>query len=303
MTQPRKLRVAVIREELVALTGSLQSAVCLGQMLYWAERTKDTDAYIQEERARNDSVDIEPTHGWIYKTAKELNTETMLGASESTIGRRLKELVDAGWLQRRRNPLYKWDKTWQYRPDLSKITTALAALGYTLNGYALGTGGEFLVDDSISQDDASVCHSDRSNVQPDRAIPETISETISEKLPEQQAKTSRAALFQMIQAAGVMPHDTKRADMWAKLLDTTDDMGLIQEAFDEVERKGKRPNPNYIESILERCLREGVRPGQWKGSCASPPRAPAIDQPRVTTLPPNTPYEHPVTREMVNGNG
>jgi len=192
MITPRKLHVAVIREELVALTGDMQSAVCLGQMLYWAERTSDTDSYIMEEQKRDPSSMMEPTHGWIYKTANELNEETMLGASESTIGRRLKGLVDAGWLRRRRNPRYKWDKTWQYRPDLQKIVNDLAVIGCALSGYSLGDPQSYIDDSPTYQDDTPICHSDTSIYRPDRAIPETTIEITSETTSEQPVEASAA---------------------------------------------------------------------------------------------------------------
>lgn len=135
-----KLKRVVIKEEMVALTGDWLSALILNQFLYWSERVRDFDKFIKEEKARaNDEVkiEIELQHGWIYKTADELGSELMVGVSSSTIRRRIKELVSAGWLNERRNPIYKWDRTLQYRPDIRKITLDLQAIGYALAGYPL----------------------------------------------------------------------------------------------------------------------------------------------------------------------
>ena len=44
----KKLRRVVIKEELVALTGSVDAAIVLNQMIYWSERVKDFDDFIAE---------------------------------------------------------------------------------------------------------------------------------------------------------------------------------------------------------------------------------------------------------------
>ena len=85
-------------------------------------------------------IDMDESKGWIYKTAEEINDELMIGMSKATIGKYIKQLVEAGYLSQRRNPKYKWDKTLQYRVDLYKIQKDLAKLGYALEGYKLLPG-------------------------------------------------------------------------------------------------------------------------------------------------------------------
>lgn len=143
----KKLKRAVIKEELVALTGDFIAAVVLNQLIYWSERVYDFDEFIEQEKERlekyggpeNLEIQIEPTHGWIYKTAEELSAETMLNISRRTMRTYLKELVDAGYIQERTNPRYTWDKTRQYRVNIAKIQTDLKKLGYCLEGYPLET--------------------------------------------------------------------------------------------------------------------------------------------------------------------
>jgi len=136
-----KLKRVVIKQELVELTGDYRPALILNQFIYWTERMKDTDKYIQEEKERaikeEIEVSIEESKGWIYKTAEELNDELMVGMSKATIGKYIKQLVEAGYLNKRNNPKYKWDKTLQYRVDLVKVQTDLGKLGYALEGYKL----------------------------------------------------------------------------------------------------------------------------------------------------------------------
>lgn len=141
----KKLKRAIIKEELVALTGDFTKAVLLNQFIYWSERVKDFDKFIEEEKKRMEvegqKTDFKKQNGWIYKTSEELSEETMLGLSPQTIRRHLKELIDNNWLDERENPNYKWDRTKQYRVNISKIQKDLQKLGYSLEGYPLELEG------------------------------------------------------------------------------------------------------------------------------------------------------------------
>lgn len=134
-----RLKRAVIKEELVALTGDFVKAVILQQFIFWSERVEDFDQFILEERQRardaGEDVVIDLTKGWIYKKADELSEETMLGLSKSNIMNHIKKLVENGWLDQRRNPKNRMDKTYQYRVNISRIQKALLSLGYSLEGY------------------------------------------------------------------------------------------------------------------------------------------------------------------------
>lgn len=144
MTNIKPLKRIVIKEELVELTGDFRPAIILNQFIYWIEKMRDTDKYIQAERERaskeNMEVSIDESNGWIYKSSKELNEELMVNMSDPTIRKYIKQLVEMGLLQERKNPKYKWDKKTQYRVNLYKIQVELAKLGYTLEGYALLPG-------------------------------------------------------------------------------------------------------------------------------------------------------------------
>jgi DNA-binding MarR family transcriptional regulator len=134
-------RVSVIRDELVALTGNHFTALVLNQLLYWTQRVKDFDLYLEEERilralgkeeGSNSNVQDIPQHGWIYKTANELIQETLLCVNRTTMRRYLNFLIEKGWIEERTNPSNKWDKTTQYRINLRKIQEDLLTLGLTL---------------------------------------------------------------------------------------------------------------------------------------------------------------------------
>lgn len=136
-----KLKRVVIKEELVALTGDYRPALILNQLIYWSERVSDFDKFIEEENQRmlNEGMNnlCEPQNGWIYKTAAELSEELMVGMSHPTIRKYLKQLIENGWIDERRNPKYKWDKTMQYRVNITKIQKDLLNIGYALEGYRM----------------------------------------------------------------------------------------------------------------------------------------------------------------------
>lgn len=132
----QKIKKAVIREDLFVLTGSMEEAIILGQLIYWIDRMKDADKYKLEERERLDNHLADSfKHGWIYKKAEELAEEVMLGVSPNTIRKYLGNIVEKNYVKRRNNPRYKWDKTLQYRVNLVKVILDLSNLGYPINEY------------------------------------------------------------------------------------------------------------------------------------------------------------------------
>jgi hypothetical protein len=139
-SKPDKLRRAVIKEELVAITGNFLEAVILNQMLYWSERTRDFADFVEEEQVRfrnstQDGTNLSLQHGWIYKKAEDLINETMAGISSNSMRKYINSLVNKHFLHKRRNPTYKWDKTYQYRVDLPAIVTSIGQAGYSLQDY------------------------------------------------------------------------------------------------------------------------------------------------------------------------
>ena len=87
-----KKRIAVVRNELVDLTGDHISAMILNQLLYWTQRVKDTDLMREEDLYFKADHNTHFRHGWIYKTAEELNEEIMIKSHKATVLRYLKSL-------------------------------------------------------------------------------------------------------------------------------------------------------------------------------------------------------------------
>ncbi|MBS0272306.1 MAG: hypothetical protein JSR85_06630 [Proteobacteria bacterium] len=166
--------VAVIRKELVALTGDPLIAVVLNQLLYWTQRLKDFELQVEEEQRIDDNSDdssFSPHYGWFYKTAHELIEETMTRVTRVTMRRYLRFLIERGWITERRNFQNKWDKTTHYRVNLRKLESDLQALGYTIPGFPqamfLSHGSECLLEShkGKNQENFSTFKSHPSNVE------------------------------------------------------------------------------------------------------------------------------------------
>lgn len=181
----KKLKRAVIKEELIAITGNFIDAVILNQFIYWSERVKDFDEYIKQENDRATKCGQNPqdlTGGWIYKTADDMSSETMLGLSASNMRLHIKTLEKLGFISERTNPKYKWDRTKQYRVNLNEIFASLAEHGYTLDGYQ-HLYIENAIHDSKNQFaniDAQTADIDAQTPPIKTAIPETTPKTTAE---------------------------------------------------------------------------------------------------------------------------
>lgn len=176
-----KLGRMVLKEEFFAITGCLEEAIILNQMCYWSERIKEIDKFLEEEYTM--LVDHVPVlaHGWIYKSASELVGEMFGAVSEKTMNRILDKLVNKNFLRRRvnPNPKYKFDKTYHYRVNFVEIILKLKAKGMPLSGYQVIEECA----DRLERNVAPKRHFDGSEDQVDGAIPETITETTTEKTP------------------------------------------------------------------------------------------------------------------------
>lgn len=168
-----KIKKAVLREDLLAITGDFRKAIILKQFIYWSERVSDADKFIEKENEiakNNGEEERELFYGWIYKTADELAEEIMLGLSASQVRRYVRDLVDMGFISKRNNPKYKWDRTLQYRVNLVNIAKALKEKGYPLSEYKIE-----LPDDLSNVHECAIneAHMENQSVPDAYAIPET----------------------------------------------------------------------------------------------------------------------------------
>ena len=135
----RALRRIPLKEEYVALCGEHTGALILAQMEHLYRTSRYVDDYIAEEvrraRALGKSVELEPSHGWVRMDADKLAREVMLKLTPTTMRRRLRSLLDSGWVLERDDPRHKWDRTKQYRYDPIQVARDLWQIGYVLAGW------------------------------------------------------------------------------------------------------------------------------------------------------------------------
>jgi len=132
-----ELKRAVIKEELVALTGNYKAALILQQFMYWTDKVgrKRYSDWKREESTRKLGENTGLEGGWIYKSSIELSDELMLGVSPTTIRKYIKQLIKQGYIIERENPKLGFDRTKQYRVMLIEIYNDLLDIGYVLQGY------------------------------------------------------------------------------------------------------------------------------------------------------------------------
>lgn len=123
---PDEKRVLVLRKALIVILetapDSHVAAGILSQFIFWTDIKINhmPQAKHHNRAAANES--LEPAQDeelWIYKTAEELQQELMGIAGETRVIQNLKWLMDNGFLERRSNPKYRWDKTFQYRLNIT----------------------------------------------------------------------------------------------------------------------------------------------------------------------------------------
>ncbi|SDZ68782.1 DnaD and phage-associated domain-containing protein [Evansella caseinilytica] len=152
---------------------------------------------LYEDELQRLSIDTLESHGWIYKKAEELSEETMINVKPKAMRDYLKQLVKAGWLEERRNPKVKMDRTLQYRVNILNIQLDLLALGYNLDGYPLPVVKRekeytyFPEENSNVQKDVSTGEKENRKVEKEKAIPEITNIDLFKEMKEEKEEHSQ----------------------------------------------------------------------------------------------------------------
>lgn len=182
-------KIALVKEEYIAITNDLIAALLLNQFVYWAKVKMHADEMYSKEFSlyeRNGTqINFTPSYGWIYKTADELNDEIMACASRQSIRRRIKLLVDAGFITERKNPNITWDHTTQYHVNLYAINKAVCDAGLYMDEFVFNTEQTNFQNEPLDvQNGHSADQNGRPDVQDGRTIPEITTEITTENTSE-----------------------------------------------------------------------------------------------------------------------
>ncbi|MFA5079844.1 MAG: hypothetical protein WC541_10225 [Dehalococcoidia bacterium] len=128
----RKPRFAVLREDLFAITGDQLMALILDRLLYDTYKDDDFEAFYDEGLREGRFPGIEPTHGWLHKTACDIYCECMANSIDS-VRSRLNKMVSKGLLMRRKHSVINMDRSYDYRVSIGTVIKRLDDIGYTLD--------------------------------------------------------------------------------------------------------------------------------------------------------------------------
>jgi len=114
------VHMAVLRDDyLIICEGDRCSAMILNQLEFWVNTKINGNGDI--EKARNGDI-------WIFKKQEELKGELSALFGIDKIRKSLEYLIEKGFVLRRNNPKYKWDKIYHYTLNVEAIQKALDEL-------------------------------------------------------------------------------------------------------------------------------------------------------------------------------
>jgi hypothetical protein len=155
LTYARKAYFLQIRQDLIAVCSEAPDPRCAGAILglfeYWTrvKLAHKTQAEIDNAIARKERVEpTQDTSLWVYKTEQEMRTETLNLFGPLKLRDNREWLVEKGYLEKRNNPKFRWDRTLQFRLNISAVQLALDSLNCRLDAAELTDGASELPDGS-----------------------------------------------------------------------------------------------------------------------------------------------------------
>ena len=125
MNNIRNPRRVIVKEEIVAITGDMNLAIVLSQILDLSKCVNKNDDLKNGVTLELDGCDV-----WMSITANNLLDKCLLNMSDRSMRAYLNKLCDMGFISSRRNPLCKFDTTMQYMVNFDCILKAIIAKGY-----------------------------------------------------------------------------------------------------------------------------------------------------------------------------
>lgn len=129
--------------------------------LMWKRRTQGQAERLNQAALASGELPAQDTEDWWYATIDELGENLLNCWGRSKVIAALNSLILRGYVERRRNPKYKMDRTWQYRLCIQHVKDGLKKAGYEI----------------ADSDDASV-ENNQSEDQPMDTPPETVNASV-----------------------------------------------------------------------------------------------------------------------------
>ena len=122
MNNFRNPRRVIVKEEIVAITGDMNLAIVLSQLLDLSKCVNKNDDLKNGVTCELDGCDV-----WMSITANNLLDKCLLNMSDRSMRTYLNKLCDMGFISSRRNHLCKFDTTMQYMVNADNILQAIIA--------------------------------------------------------------------------------------------------------------------------------------------------------------------------------
>ena len=173
-----RAKVCVIRKDLVEICNDhIPAAVILGIMEHWTNvKLDDAEQKVIENEARaKEGLDPLEINLWVYKSYQHLIDDSLGLLKDHQVREGLSQLLEKGFIERRTNPKYRWDKTSQYRLCVEAVNDALIPPTPSVTGNGSTDHGQ-RINDSLVTDRRPARNG---------AIPEDLSEVTTKNLSEE----------------------------------------------------------------------------------------------------------------------
>jgi len=169
-------------------------------------------------RARNNR------DGWIFRTQDELARDTAGVLTPRQIRKAIERLLELGLVERRRNPDYRWDRTYQYRLDIEALNALIAEISADLAFKRFLIGGHDNIEDAVSDVSTPTPGTDRVHAEATSSAPSKPSRTGRQRIcntedPEDYREKNRARGREE-EEMGLYP--TSKADRFEQFLARTE---------------------------------------------------------------------------------
>jgi hypothetical protein len=126
--QPKNPLVILHKDYLDICDGDIAAAVILSILEYWMNYKIDHSDQLKTENANRKRAGLEVLDDdlWIYKSGEEFQKDSLGLLKEHDVARGLKVLLAKGFISRRNNPKFKWDRKWQYQVCIHSVNEALS---------------------------------------------------------------------------------------------------------------------------------------------------------------------------------
>jgi len=125
--------IVVLRQSYLEICdGSIPAAIILSILEYWTNVKINAKIQVDIENTTRAKEGLEPIecNEWIYKTIAEFQSDSLGLLKSHDVKKGIKLLIQKGYVAKRTNPQYKWDKTLQYSLNVEAVNNALREVTY-----------------------------------------------------------------------------------------------------------------------------------------------------------------------------